>query len=162
MNEADEEARAITGRCLEELFERSRVDPACVDVLVCVSSQATFLQRTVVQQFSGFREDLEVVTLGGMGCAGGAMSIDFARKFLAKREMPTTMVTVCFESITRAFYTGVCREQMVTNALFRAGASAILFSTDPNLKSRAKFRVDYSTRTYQTDDQSLGSMEYAC
>ena len=70
MDVADEEAEAIAGRSLQELFERSGVNPARVDVLLCVSTQATLLQRAVIGKF-GFREDLEVLTLGGMGCAAG-------------------------------------------------------------------------------------------
>ncbi len=59
------------------------------------------------------------------------------------------MVVVCHENLTRGFYTGLSRESMVTNALFRAGASAMMFSTDPSLKAQAKFKLEYSTRTYQ-------------
>ncbi len=59
------------------------------------------------------------------------------------------MVVVCHENITRGFYTGLSRESMVTNALFRAGASAMMFSTDPSLKATAKFKIDHTTRTYQ-------------
>ena len=148
MDVADEEAEVIAGRSLQELFERSGVNPARVDVLLCVSTQATLLQRAVIGKF-GFREDLEVLTLGGMGCSGGVMSTDFANKYLSQRKTPTTMAAICHETITRGFYTGLSRASMVTNALFRANACAMMFSTDPSLKVQAKFKLEYSTRTYQ-------------
>ncbi len=159
MDVADEEAEAIAGRSLKELFERTGVDPARVDVLVCVSTQATLLQRAVVGQFS-FREDLEVMTLGGMGCAGGVMSTDFAHKYLAQRKKPTTMVAICHETITRGFYTGISRASMVTNALFRANACAMMFSTDPGLKAQAKFKLEYSTRAYQVRTEADKHMSH--
>lgn len=148
MDVADEEAMAIAGRSVEELFERTGVDPARVDVLVCVSTQATLMQRAIAGNF-GFREDLEVMTLGGMGCAGGVMATDFVHKYLAQRKTPATVVAVCHETVTRGFYTGLSRESMVTNALFRANGCAMMFSTDPSLKANAKFKMDHSTRTYQ-------------
>ena len=70
MDVGDEEVMAIAGRSMEELFERSGVDPARVDVLACMSTMMTGMQTTLSRQF-GFREDLEVMTLGGMGCAAG-------------------------------------------------------------------------------------------
>jgi predicted naringenin-chalcone synthase len=70
MDVADEEAEAIAGRSLQELFERSGVDPARIDVLACMSTMMTGMQSTLTHQF-GFRENLEVMTLGGMGCAAG-------------------------------------------------------------------------------------------
>ena len=156
---ANEEAQVIVGRALEELFERSKVDPSRVDVLVCMSTQMTSLQQNIAGQF-GFREDVEVMTLGGAGCAAGVAATDFANKYLGQRETPTTMVVVIHENLTRGFYSGLSRESMVTNALFRAGAGAMLFSTDPALEAQAKFRMDYSTRTYQTDPRSLFAFGY--
>ena len=156
---ANEEAEIIVGRALDELFERSQVDPSSVDVLVCMSTMVTSLQQTIAGKF-GFREDIEVMTLGGMGCAAGITATDFANKFLAQREKPTTMIVVCHENLTRGFYSGLSRESLVTNALFRAGASAMMFSTNPALKAQAKFKMDYSTRTYQTDPVSFWAMGF--
>lgn len=147
LNAARLEAEQLLGRTLDDLFERSGVDASQVDVFACMSTQMTDLQLSIHGAF-GIRDDAEIMMLGGMGCAAGVAGIDFADKLLSEREVPTTMVIVCHENVTRGMYTGLARDSLVSAALFRAGATAMLFTTDPELAKRAKFTITATTRTY--------------
>jgi 3-ketoacyl-CoA synthase len=158
-NDAQEEAEIICGRALEDLFRRSGIQPGQVDVVVSMSTQMTRVQDALIRQFD-FRDDVEILTLGGMGCAASVTAMDFASKYLSQRSTPTTMIALCHENLIRGFYTGLARESMISNALFRAGASCMMFSTDPSLTKQAKFRMEFTTRTYQTDDTSFWLMGY--
>lgn len=155
----DDEAEQLCRRAVDEVLKNSGVKPENVDILVPVSTQVTYLHRAVTKQYS-FRDDMKVINCGGMGCAAGVAGLDFARRVLSERSEPTTCLVVAHENISRGFYTGLSRGSMVTNAIFRPGACALLLSTNPEFKDVAKFKVDMSCRTYQTDDTSFWSMGY--
>lgn len=156
---AENEAEQLSCRAISELFEKTGVKAVNVDILVPFCTQMPDLQRNIIHKYS-FRDDIEVINCGGMGCAAGITGLDFARRLLSERSGPTTCLVVCHESISRGFYTGLSRDSMVSNAIFRPGACTLLLSTKPELKPIAKFKVDMSCRTYQTDDASFWSMGY--
>jgi len=149
----------LSCRAINELFEKTGVKAETVDMLVPFCTQMPDLQRTIFDKYS-FRDDIEVINCGGMGCAAGITGLDFAKRLLSERPEPTTCLVVCHESISRGFYTGLSRDSMVSNAIFRPGACTLLLSTNPELKHIAKFKVSMSCRTYQTDDPSFWSMGY--
>lgn len=156
---AEDEAEQLSSRAINELFEKTGIKAESVDILVPFCTQMPDLQRTIIHKHS-FRDDIEVINCGGMGCAAGITGLDFAQRLLSERSGPTTCLVVCHESISRGFYTGLSRESMVSNAIFRPGACTLLLSTNPELMHIAKFKVSMSCRTYQTDDASFWSMGY--
>lgn len=89
--DAQEEYRTNAVRAITDLFQRSGVEASQVDVVVCSSTMMTKGHEAVMQGFD-FRDDVEVMMHGGMGCAAGGMAMDFANKLLSQRTEPTTML----------------------------------------------------------------------
>ena len=65
------------------------------------------------------------------------------------------------EIVTSALYVGHDRARMITNALFRAGGAAALFTNRRDLKSRAKYRLMQQERVHTgASDVAFKAMYY--
>ena len=155
---AENEAAVVCKRALDEIFAKTGVTANQVDMIISFCTQYNY--QDVIRDMYPLRDDCEVIHFGGMGCSTGVVGMDCANKLLRSRQSPGTCIVITHENITRGFYTGLQRDSMVPNAIFRVGACAMMFSTDPTLLDRAKYKVEKTVRTYQTDDISFWAMGY--
>ncbi|XP_066387851.1 3-ketoacyl-CoA synthase 12-like [Miscanthus floridulus] len=133
-----------------ELFARqSGLGPRDVDVLVVNVSTfhpAPSLASRIVRAH-GMRHDVAAYNLSGMGCTAVLVAVDLARSTMHARSRsqsprrPTLALVVSAECITPNWYAGVDRSMMLGHCLFRCGGSAVLLTTDPALRGRAKMEL---------------------
>ncbi|XP_039771804.1 3-ketoacyl-CoA synthase 5-like [Panicum virgatum] len=100
------------------------------------------------------RDDIHNVTLSGVGCSAGLISVGLARDLLRVRpaaQHGAHALVVSTETITPNFYKGKNTSMQVTNILFRMGGTAVLLSTS---KSMARFRIAHLVRTTTCADDS--------
>jgi len=90
------------------------------------------------------REDVQAYHLGGMGCAMGVVGLNLVRDMLLAHPGKICLF-VSSEIVTSAFYPGLRKEALVTNALFRMGGSAAILTNNPCWRSRAE--VPAASRT---------------
>lgn len=84
------------------------------------------LSAMVVNHFK-LRHDIVSYTLGGMGCSAGLLAVSLASELL-QAHPNFRVVVISTENITASIYVGNNRSMMVTNALFRVGAAAVLLT----------------------------------
>lgn len=75
-----------------------------------------------------------------MGCAMGVLGLNLARDMLVAHPGKICLC-VSSEVITAAFYPGLRKEALVTNALFRVGGSAAVLTNNPRWRGRAKYQL---------------------
>ena len=92
--------------------------------------------------------------------SNGVVSLSLVRDILQAR--PNSLVLfIPAEIVTSALYVGHDRARMITNALFRAGGAAALFTNRRDLKSRAKYRLLLQERVHTgASDVAFGAMYY--
>jgi len=84
MRAAREEAEANIFSSLDELFSKTGVHPAQVQILVVNCSQfnpTPSLSAMIVNRYK-MRDDIKSVNLSGMGCSTGLIAIDLAKDLL--------------------------------------------------------------------------------
>uniref|UniRef100_A0ACD5UG12 Uncharacterized protein n=1 Tax=Avena sativa TaxID=4498 RepID=A0ACD5UG12_AVESA len=157
--DALDEMDAFFDAAIAELFFKTGVAPADVDVLVvnvCMFSPAPSLASRIARRF-GMRDDVAAYNLSGMGCSAGLVSLDIARNTLRTRPASVALV-VSTESIAPHWYTGTDRSMMLGNCLFRCGGSAALLTNDPSLGRRAKMALrDLVRANIAADDEAHAS-----
>ncbi|KAI9109073.1 hypothetical protein K1719_020028 [Acacia pycnantha] len=89
-----------------------------------------------------------------MGCSGGVLAIDFAKRLLQSHPNSYAMV-VTAENTNKGTYLGNNRSMLVANCLFRMGGSASLLSNHPSDRHRSKYQIIHTLRTHlASDDRS--------
>ncbi|CAK9862686.1 unnamed protein product [Sphagnum jensenii] len=84
MKFAREEAEEVMFGCLDELFEKTKVKPKDIGVLVVNCSlfnPTPSLSAMIVNKYK-MRGNIRTFNLGGMGCSAGVISIDLAKDIL--------------------------------------------------------------------------------
>jgi len=165
-----DEMDAFFHATVAELFARARqtslgLGPRDVDVLVVNVSTfhpAPSLASRIVRAH-GMRDDVAAYNLSGMGCAAVLVAVDLARSTMHARSRsqsprrPTLALVVSAECITPNWYAGVDRSMMLGHCLFRCGGSAVLLTTDPALRGRAKMELRVMERTTVAADDDAHS-----
>ncbi|KAG5600905.1 hypothetical protein H5410_032275 [Solanum commersonii] len=102
--------------------------------------------------------DVLTYNISGMGCSAGLISIDLANRLLQTQVSAYAMV-VSTESTASGYYLGKDKSKLVSNCLFRMGASAILLSNCFSDSRRSKYKLMHIVRTHKgADDRAFKSI----
>ncbi|XP_073007498.1 3-ketoacyl-CoA synthase 10 [Typha latifolia] len=142
---------------LDELFEKCRIRPKDVGVLVvnCSLFNPTPSLSAMIVNHYKMRGNILSYNLGGMGCSAGIIAIDLARDML-QANPNNYAVVVSTEAVSFTWYTGKNRSMLIPNCFFRMGCSAVLLSNRRRDFRRAKYRLEHIVRTHKgADDRSF-------
>ncbi|VAH86990.1 unnamed protein product [Triticum turgidum subsp. durum] len=160
MKEGRAEASAAMFAALDELFDKCRVRPKDVGVLVvnCSLFNPTPSLSAMIVNHYKMRGNILSYNLGGMGCSAGVISIDLARDMLQASGAGLAVV-VSTEAVSFTWYAGKRRSMLIPNAFFRAGAAAVLLSNRRRDFRRAKYQLEHVVRTHKgADDRAFRSV----
>jgi 3-ketoacyl-CoA synthase len=156
MKAARVEAETVVYACLDELFEKTKVKPKEIGVLIVncsLFSPTPSLSAMIVNKYK-MRGDIRSYNLGGMGCSASLISVDLARDILQLHGY-TYAIVVSTENITQNWYFGNVKSMLIPNCLFRVGGTALLLSNKSNDKRRSKYKLKHLVRTHRAaDDKS--------
>ncbi|KAG1666990.1 hypothetical protein FOA52_014302 [Chlamydomonas sp. UWO 241] len=95
------------------------------------------------------KSTIESYSLGGMGCANGVIALNLVHDLLTAHPNSNALF-VCTEVLTPALYQGNDRHRLVTNVLFRLGATAVLLSNKPHWRDlrQSKYRLKHTVRVH--------------
>lgn len=160
MHFAREEAELVLFGCLDALFLRQKLDPRSIDILVLNCSlfnPTPSLSAMLVNKYK-MKSSILTYNLAGMGCSAGLIALDLAKDLLQVHRKSTCIV-VSTENITQNWYLGRERSMLITNTLFRMGASCVLLSNDWKDRSRARYVLKHTVRTHMgADDLAYDSI----
>ncbi|KAG0568627.1 hypothetical protein M758_6G031300 [Ceratodon purpureus] len=161
MKAAREEAELVMFGCLDELFEKTKIKPKDVGVLVVNCSlfnPTPSLSGMIVNKYK-MRGNIRTYNLGGMGCSAGVIAIDLAKDMLQVHGN-TYAIVVSTENITQNWYFGNRRSMLLPNCLFRVGGAAILLSNKRKDAGRSKYKLNHVVRTHKGADDKCYSCVY--
>jgi 3-ketoacyl-CoA synthase len=161
MKLAREEAEAVMFGCLDELFEKTKVKPKDIGVLVVNCSlfnPTPSLSAMIVNKYK-MRGNIRTFNLGGMGCSAGVISIDLARDILQVHG-GTYAIVVSTENITQNWYFGNRKSMLIPNCLFRLGGAVILLSNKRRDRARSKYKLNHVVRTHKGADDKCYQCVY--
>nr|UQT18332.1 ketoacyl-CoA synthase 5 [Pelargonium x hortorum] len=160
MKEGRAEASAVIFGALDELFEKTRVRPKDVGVLVVncsIFNPTPSLSAMIINHYK-MRGNILSYNLGGMGCSAGIIAVDLARDMLQSNPNNYAVV-VSTEMVGYNWYPGRDRSMLIPNCFFRMGGSAVLLSNRRRDYRRAKYRLEHIVRTHKgADDRSFRSV----
>ncbi|KAI9082258.1 hypothetical protein K1719_035681 [Acacia pycnantha] len=151
--EARKETETVFFGAIDELLEKTWVRPKDIGILVVNIS--TFcptpsLCDIIVSHYK-LRHDLLCYDLSGMGCSGGVLAIDFAKRLLQSHPNSYAMV-LSTENANTGTYLGNNPSLLLINCLFRMGGSASLLSNHPSDRHRSKYQIIHTLRTHMASD----------
>lgn len=157
MKEGRLEASTVMFGALDELFEKTRIRPKDVGVLVVncsIFNPTPSLSAMIINHYK-MRGNILSFNLGGMGCSAGIISVDLARDML-QANPNNYAVVVSTEMVGYNWYPGRDRSMLVPNCFFRMGCSAVLLSNRRRDYRCAKYRLEHLVRTHKAaDDRSF-------
>lgn len=158
MAEARKEAEAVMFGALDQLFEKTKVKPKDIGILVvnCSLFNPTPSLSAMVINHYKLRGNIISYNLGGMGCSAGLISIDLAKDLLQVHPNSYAIV-ISMENITLNWYFGNERSMLVSNCLFRMGGAAILLSNKNSDRRRSKYQLVHTVRTHKGADDKCFS-----
>nr|KJB82945.1 hypothetical protein B456_013G221500 [Gossypium raimondii] len=160
MKEGRLEASTVMFGALDELFEKTRIRPKDVGVLVVncsIFNPTPSLSAMIINHYK-MRGNILSYNLGGMGCSAGIIAVDLARDML-QANPNNYAVVVSSEMVGYNWYPGRDRSMLVPNCFFRMGCSAVLLSNRRRDYRRAKYRLEHLVRTHKgADDRSFRSI----
>ncbi|CAL1411236.1 unnamed protein product [Linum trigynum] len=146
---------AIFG-AIDDLLDKCGVEVREIGVLVVNSSlfnPTPSLSAAIVNHYK-LRGNVLSFNLGGMGCSAGLISVDLAKDLLQVHPHTYALV-VSTENIIRGSYFGNDRAKLLSNCLFRIGASAVLLTNRRSDRRRSKYQLCHTVRTHKgADDRS--------
>ncbi|CAL9110605.1 unnamed protein product [Musa textilis] len=160
MKEGRAEASLAMFGALDELFEKCRVRPKDVGVLVvnCSLFNPTPSLSAMIVNHYKMRGNILSYNLGGMGCSAGVVALDLARDML-QANPSSNAVVVSTEAVSFTWYAGQNRSMLIPNCFFRMGCSAVLLSNRRRDFRRAKYRLEHIVRTHKgADERSFRSV----
>lgn len=160
MQEGREEASTVIFGALDELFEKTRIRPKDVGVLVVncsIFNPTPSLSAMIINHYK-MRGNILSYNLGGMGCSASIIALDLARDML-QANPNNFAVVVSTEMVGYNWYPGSDRSMLIPNCYFRMGCSAVLLSNRRRDFPRAKYRLEHIVRTHKgADDRSFRSV----
>ncbi|CAL9170453.1 unnamed protein product [Musa hybrid cultivar] len=154
MKEGRAEASMAMFGALDELFQKCRVRPKDVGVLVvnCSLFNPTPSLSAMIVNHYKMRGTILSYNLGGMGCSAGVVALDLARDML-QANPSSYAVVVSTEAVSFTWYAGRNRSMLIPNCFFRMGCSAVLLSNRRRDFRRAKYRLEHIVRTHKGADE---------
>ncbi|CAO2815953.1 unnamed protein product [Amaranthus hypochondriacus] len=160
MKEGRDEAATVIFGALDELFEKTRIRPKDVGVLVVncsIFNPTPSLSAMIINHYK-MRGNILSYNLGGMGCSASIIALDLARDML-QANPNNFAVVVSTEMVGFNWYPGRDRSMLIPNCFFRMGCSAVLLSNRRRDFRRAKYRLEHVVRTHKgADDRSFRSV----
>ena len=158
MAEARKEAEAVMFGAIDDLFEKTKVKPKDIGILIvnCSLFNPTPSLSAMVINHYKLRGNILSYNLGGMGCSAGLISIDLAKDLLQVHPNSCALV-ISMENITLNWYFGNDRSMLVSNCLFRMGGAAILLSNKRRDRFRSKYQLVHTVRTHKGADDKCFS-----
>lgn len=157
MKEGRAEASMVMFGALDELFEKTKIRPKDVGVLVVncsIFNPTPSLSAMIINHYK-MRGNILSYNLGGMGCSAGIIAVDLARDMLQSNPNNYAVV-VSTEMVGFNWYQGKERSMLIPNCFFRMGCSAVLLSNRRRDYRRAKYRLEHIVRTHKgADDRSF-------
>lgn len=157
MKEGRAEASMVIFGALDELFEKTRIRPKDVGILVVncsIFNPTPSLSAMVINHYK-MRGNILSFNLGGMGCSAGIIALDLASDML-KANPNNYAVVVSTEMVGYNWYPGKERSMLIPNCYFRMGCSAVLLSNRRRDYPFAKYRLEHIVRTHKgADDRSF-------
>eukprot|EP00727_Mastigamoeba_balamuthi_P014177 m51a1_g9382 putative fatty acid elongase 3-ketoacyl- synthase (1146) ;mRNA; r:220687-225631 len=157
---AREECKMIFTGCMDELFAKTGVRPADIDILIvnCTIFNPIPSIATMIINNYKLRSDIKSYNLGSMGCSAGIISIDLAKDLLHLYPNHTCLI-FSHENITQNWYQGNQKGMLITNTLFRIGGAAVLLSNKPSDRKRALAKLVTTVRVHTgADDASANAI----
>lgn len=148
-----EEAQTIILSVIDSLFEKTKIKPKDIDILVVncsLFSPTPSISAMVVNNYK-MRSNIRSFNLSGMGCSAGLLSLDLARDLLQVHPNSYALV-VSTEILSPHWYAGNQRSMLLPNCLFRSGGAAVLLSNRRAEAWRAKYRLLHVVRTHKGAD----------
>ncbi|XP_018842067.1 3-ketoacyl-CoA synthase 7 [Juglans regia] len=159
-NKARHETEEVLFTIVKDLLSNNNVNPQSIDILVSNCSlfcPTPSITSMIVNKF-GFRSDIKAVSLSGMGCSAGMLSISLV-KDLMKVHKNSVALVLSMEAATPNGYRGNVKSMLIANVLFRMGGAAILLSNREQDKPKAKYRLQNLVRTHLgSNDQAYQSV----
>ncbi|KAA8545525.1 hypothetical protein F0562_020309 [Nyssa sinensis] len=159
-NLTQEETETILFTVVKELLSKHNINPKSIDILVSNCSlfcPTPSITAMIINKF-GLRSNVKSVSLGGMGCSAGLLSISLAKDLLKVHKNSIALV-LSMEALTINGYPGRKKSMLLANALFRMGGVAVLLSNRKQDKLKAKYKLQHLVRTHTgSDDQSYQSV----
>ncbi|KAK3006849.1 hypothetical protein RJ639_016582 [Escallonia herrerae] len=160
LNPTREETETILFTIVKDLLTKNNVNPKSIDIVVSNCSifcPTPSITAMIINKF-GLRSNVKSISLSGMGCSAGLLSISLAKDLLRVHRNSLALV-LSMEAVTLNGYTGGVKSMLLANALFRMGGVAALLSNRNNDKGRARYKLQYLVRTHMgSDDQSYLSV----
>jgi len=156
MKESRVEAEMMIFGALDELFEKCKIRPKDISILVvnCSLFNPTPSLSAMIVNHYKMRENIRSFNLGGMGCSAGIIALDLAKDML-KVHGSSYAIVVSTENLTLNWYHGTNKSMLLPNCLFRMGGAAILLSNKRKDRRRAKYELSHVVRTHKgSDDRS--------
>ncbi|KAI5062899.1 hypothetical protein GOP47_0021446 [Adiantum capillus-veneris] len=153
MKEGRAEAELVMFSVLDELFEKTKVRPKDVSILVvnCSLFNPTPSLSAMIINHYKMRGNILSFNLGGMGCSAGVIALDLANDML-QAHGGSYAVVVSTENITMSWYMGNKESMLLPNCVFRLGGAAILLSNKSSEIRRAKYELKTIVRTHKGAD----------
>lgn len=160
LKRAREEIEMVLFTVVKDLLSKHKINSKQIDILisncslVCPTPSITAM---IIKKF-GFRSNVKSISLSGMGCSAGILSISLAKDLLKVHKNSLALV-LSMEAVTPNGYMGKNKSMLVANTLFRAGGVAILLSNRKQDKKIAKYKLQHLVRTHMgSDDLSYQSV----
>jgi 3-ketoacyl-CoA synthase len=155
-----EETKEVLFTVVKELLSKHNINPKSIDILVsncslfCPTPSITSL---IVNEF-GFRSNIKTVSLSGMGCSAGMLSISLVKDLLKVHKNSVALV-LSMEAVTPNGYIGNVKSMLIANVLFRMGGAAVLLSNRKQDKHKAKYKLQNLVRTHMgSNDKAYHSV----
>ncbi|CAM0913946.1 unnamed protein product [Alopecurus aequalis] len=146
LSSSRDEAEQVIFAAIDDLFAKTSISPGEIDILVANCSGFTptpSFTSMIVNKYK-LRGDIRDVSLSGMGCSAGVISLEVAKNILQVAPRGAHAMVVSTEITSLINYTGKNRTMLLPGALFRMGAAAALLSTS---RSKSRFRLKHLVRT---------------
>uniref|UniRef100_A0A7N2RD87 very-long-chain 3-oxoacyl-CoA synthase n=1 Tax=Quercus lobata TaxID=97700 RepID=A0A7N2RD87_QUELO len=145
---------------VKDLLSKHNINPKSIDILVSNCSlfcPKPSLTSMIINKF-GFRSNVKSVSLRGMDCSAGMLSISLVKDLLKVHKNSVALV-LSMEVVTPNGYNGKVKSMHMANILFRMGGAAILLSNRKQDKHKAKYKLQNLVRTHLgSDDRAYQSV----
>ncbi|XP_054777389.1 3-ketoacyl-CoA synthase 7-like [Prosopis cineraria] len=149
LKHAQEEIELVLFTIVQDLLTKHKVHPKNIDILVSNCSlfcPTPSLTSMIINKF-GLRSNIKSVSLSGMGCSAGMLSISLAKDLLRVHKNSLALV-LSMEVVAPNGYRGTAKSKLIPNVLFRMGGAAILLSNRKQDKKMAKYELKHLVRTH--------------
>ncbi|RVW43514.1 3-ketoacyl-CoA synthase 7 [Vitis vinifera] len=151
LKRAREEIEMVLFTVVKDLLSKHKINSKQIDILisncslVCPTPSITAM---IINKF-GFRSNVKSISISGMGCSAGILSISLAKDLLKVHKNSLALV-LSMEAVTPNGYMGKNKSMLVANTLFRAGELPFYYPIGS--KTRRSQNTSFNTLSEPTWD----------